>query len=98
MGTVLIGRMLKLVFLLVSVLALFVSEMSQALLGDTDVVANNAAEKPNIIFILIDDLGWGDLGVFHQNNSKHDRKHSCSLTRKTGFVFASISVHWETSR
>ena len=30
--------------------------------------------KPNIIFILADDLGWGDLGVFYQNDSKHDRK------------------------
>jgi uncharacterized sulfatase len=34
-----------------------------------------ADEKPNVIFILTDDLGWGDLGVFHQNNSTHARKH-----------------------
>ncbi|TWU03635.1 sulfatase-like hydrolase/transferase [Neorhodopirellula pilleata] len=33
-----------------------------------------AADKPNIIFILCDDLGWGDLGVLHQNDSTHSRK------------------------
>jgi uncharacterized sulfatase len=34
----------------------------------------SAAEKPNVIFILCDDLGWGDLGVLHQNASSHDKK------------------------
>lgn len=29
-----------------------------------------AAQPPNILFILTDDLGWGDLGVFFQNNRK----------------------------
>ena len=26
------------------------------------------AAKPNVIFILVDDMGWGDLGVFYQND------------------------------
>ncbi len=30
----------------------------------------SAAEKPNIIFILTDDLGWGDFGAFFQNQRK----------------------------
>ncbi len=34
-----------------------------------------ADDKPNVIFILADDLGWGDLGVLHQNKSTHARKH-----------------------
>ncbi len=34
-----------------------------------------AAEKPNVIFILLDDMGWGDFGVLHQNDSKHDKRH-----------------------
>jgi arylsulfatase A-like enzyme len=32
--------------------------------------------QANIIFILVDDLGWGDLGVFYQNNRKQGRKHA----------------------
>lgn len=35
----------------------------------------HAANKPNIIFILCDDLGYGDIGVFYQNQraAQHDR-------------------------
>jgi arylsulfatase A-like enzyme len=37
--------------------------------------ATEPASKPNIIFILLDDMGWGDLGVLHQNLSKHPKRH-----------------------
>ncbi len=36
----------------------------------------SAAEKPNIIFILTDDLGWGDYGVFFQNLRKENGDRS----------------------
>ena len=40
-----------------------------ALLGTTPALKpekQDAPKKPNIIFILVDDMGWGDLGVFWQ--------------------------------
>lgn len=30
--------------------------------------------RPNIIFILVDDMGWGDLGVFYQNKRAKEKK------------------------
>lgn len=40
------------------------------------------AAKPNIIFILVDDMGWGDVGAFWQNerNKKNDRSEPWQFT------------------
>lgn len=33
------------------------------------------SKPPNILFVFTDDLGWGDLGMFYQNESQHDKSH-----------------------
>lgn len=38
-------------------------------------VRANDVERPNLVFILCDDLGWGDLGVFYQNQRTNRPRH-----------------------
>lgn len=41
--------------------------------------SHGAESPPNILFILCDDLGWGDFGVLHQNHSTHPRRHQTPM-------------------
>lgn len=43
------------------------------------------ADKPNIIFILVDDMGFGDVGVFFQNKRKQDQDFSKPWTSTPNF-------------
>lgn len=59
------------------------------------VLAQTTSSKPNIIFILTDDLGYGDIGVFFQNQRRasNDRSKPFELTphidqlANTGAIF-----------
>ena len=50
--------------------------------------------RPNIIFILADDLGWGDLGVLHQNDSTHDRKHKTPFLDQMAAEGMQLRAHY----
>jgi arylsulfatase A-like enzyme len=48
----------------------FLSLATTAVCQNNIYTAGSVPSKPNIIFVLTDDLGWGDLGVLFQNNRK----------------------------
>lgn len=56
--------------------------------------AELADDQPNIVFILCDDLGWGDLGVFYQNTSDHDRTHQTPMLDKMAAEGMQLRAHY----
>lgn len=50
--------------------------------AQTPVANTTENDPPNIIFILVDDMGWGDIGVFWQNlrKDKNDRSEPWQAT------------------
>lgn len=58
------------------------------------VIANENSTQPNVIFILVDDLGWGDLGCFHQNTSTHVRKHKTPLLDQMAAEGMQLRAHY----
>ncbi len=71
--TCLIGRMkhdLFIMFNLRSVLTAALTSSLGAILATNNLQAD---ERPNVLFILCDDLGYGDVGIFYQNSRKADQ-------------------------
>lgn len=49
---------------------------------------------PNIIFVLVDDLGWGDLGVFYQNSRAENRRHATPMLDKFAAEGMQLRQHY----
>lgn len=56
-------------------------------------VLSQAAPRPNIIFILADDLGYGDVGVLYQN-SKSGKKHKTPFLDKMAHEGMILDRHY----
>jgi len=53
-----------------------------------------ASTAPNIIFILCDDLGWGDIGVLHRNDSTHSKKFATPQLDAMAMAGAQLRNHY----
>src|SRR6056297_706983 len=52
------------------------------------------AKRPNVLFLFTDDLGWGDLGVLHQNESTHDRTHKTPNLDRMAAAGIQLRAHY----
>lgn len=52
------------------------------------------AKRPNVLFLFTDDLGWGDLGVLHQNESTHDRTHNTPNLDRMAAAGIQLRAHY----
>ena len=50
--------------------------------------------QPNVVFILTDDLGWGDLGLFWQNDSGHAQTHRTPQLDRLGSAGLQMRAHY----
>ena len=57
-------------------------------------VAESNQPAPNIVFVFADDLGWGDLGVFYQNHSKHSQVHKTPHLDKMALNGLQMRAHY----
>ncbi|MEM1224234.1 MAG: sulfatase-like hydrolase/transferase [Planctomycetota bacterium] len=62
--------------------------------SDRSALAQDAPTKPNVIFILCDDLGWGDLGCFYQNTSNHERRHRTPMLDRMASEGIQMRAHY----
>jgi len=54
----------------------------------------SAAAQPNLVFILCDDLGWGDLGVSFQNQRQAERRHATPNLDRLAAEGAQLRGHY----
>ncbi|OYP35755.1 sulfatase-like hydrolase/transferase [Rhodopirellula sp. MGV] len=54
----------------------------------------HAATKPNVIFILLDDMGWGDFGVLHQNGLTDHKSHRTPLLDQMASEGMQLRAHY----
>ena len=50
-----------------------------------------ATTQPNVIFVLADDMGWGDLGVFYQNS-----RNFAANRNQPAFITPKLDAMWNT--
>jgi arylsulfatase A-like enzyme len=65
-----------LVVLVIAVLAAVIVTLSTDRWGQDDSQRQTAPDQPNVVFIMVDDMGWGDIGVFWQNQRKQNNDRS----------------------
>ena len=56
---------------------------------------HDAADRPNVVFILADDLGWCDLGVegrAHLRESHHDRLAPGGMRFTQGYAACQVAT------
>lgn len=63
-------------------------------LAGSFLVTASAESKPNVIFILLDDMGWGDFGVLHQNSSTHSKRHATPMLDRMAAEGMQLRAHY----
>ncbi len=53
-----------------------------------------SAAKPNVIFILLDDMGWGDFGVMHQNSLTDHKRHRTPMLDRMAAEGMQMRAHY----
>ncbi|MCO8120545.1 sulfatase-like hydrolase/transferase [Stieleria sp. TO1_6] len=53
-----------------------------------------ADTRPNVIFILLDDMGWGDFGVLYQNESQHAKRHQTPMLDQMAAQGMQLRAHY----
>ncbi|MEM6473915.1 MAG: arylsulfatase, partial [Planctomycetota bacterium] len=52
------------------------------------------ADQPNVIFILLDDMGWGDFGVLHQNSIEGHKRHATPFLDRMAEEGMQLRAHY----